>query len=78
MPTYDLKHVPTGEVAEHFVSIGTMEEMISSGEYEVVHRETAGMVTHTDGILSKTSGDWRDLLKRVKKGSGRTSTIKTY
>jgi len=78
MPTYDLKHVPTGEVDEHFVSIGTMEEMVGSGEYEIVHKGTADLVTHTGNILSNTSGDWRDLLKRVKKGSGRDNSIKTY
>ena len=52
--------------------------MVASGEWEQVHHGTADMVTHTDGILSKTSGDWRDLLKRVKKGSGRANSVKTY
>ena len=33
--------------------------------------------SHTDTI-SKTSGDWRDLLKRIDKGAGRHSTVKKY
>ena len=80
MPTYDLKHVPTGEVEEHIVSIGTMEEMIASGEYEIVHRSVAKdrILTQRDGTLSKTSSDWRNLLGKIKKGSGRDSTINTY
>lgn len=78
MPTYDLRNTGTGEVEEHFVSISKKEEMVESGEWEQVHRETADMVTHTGNILSQTSGDWRDLLKRVKKGSGRSNSIKTY
>ena len=80
MPTYDLKHVPTGKVEEHLVSIGTMEEMIASGEYEIVHRSVAKdrILTHRDGTLSKTSSDWRNLLGKIKKGSARDNTINTY
>ena len=80
MPTYDLKHVPTGEIDEHIVSIGTMEEMVASGEYEIVHRQVAAdrILTQRDGTLSKTSSDWRDLLGKIKKGSGRDNTINTY
>ena len=80
MPTYDLRHVPTGEVDEHIVSIGKMEEMVASGEYEVVHRSVSkgGIITQHDGTLSRTSGDWRNLLGKIKKGSGRDNTINTY
>ena len=78
MPTYDLKNTKTGEVDEHIISISKKEEMVSSGEYEQVHLGTADLVTHTDGILSKTSGDWRNFLTRMKKGPGRGDTINTY
>ena len=80
MPIYDLKYVPTGEIDEHIVSISKMEEMIASGDYEIQHLSVAkdNLISQSGGILSKTSGDWRDLLKRVKKGSGRGDTIKTY
>ena len=78
MPTYDLKNMKTGEVDEYIISISKKEEMVSSGEYEQVHLGTAELVTHTGGILSTTSGDWRDLLKRVKKGSARDNSINTY
>ena len=78
MPTYDLRNTATGEVEEHLVSISKKEEMVESGEWEQVHHGTADMVTHTNGILSKTSGDWRDLLSRVKKGSGRANSVNTY
>jgi hypothetical protein len=36
---------------------------------------TPNFVTHTGNTISKTSTDWRDLLKKVKKGSGRGNTI---
>jgi hypothetical protein len=78
MPTYDLRNTATGEVEEHIISISRKEEMVSSGEYEQVHLATAELVTHTGGILSTTSGDWRDLLKTIKKGSGRDNSINSY
>ena len=78
MPLYDLKNTKTGEVEEHLVSISKKEGMIASGDYEQVHLATAEIVTHVDGILKQTSGDWRDLLSRMKKGSGRGNQIKTY
>ena len=36
---------------------------------------TPNFVTQTGNTVSKTSTDWRDLLKKVKKGSGRGNTI---
>lgn len=80
MPIYDLKHIPTGEVDEHIVSISKMEEMIASGDYEIRHLTVAKdrIITQRDGTLSKTSGDWRALLGKIKKGSARDNTINTY
>ena len=77
MPTYDLKHIPTGEVKEHFVSIGTMREMVESGEYEIVHRKTGGFIPENGDIISKMPSSFNDLLGSIKKGSGRSNTIKT-
>lgn len=80
MPLYDLKHVPSGEVKEHMVSIGVMEEMIASGEYEIVHKSVSkdNIISHRGGIMRETSSDWRNLLGKIKKGSGRSNTINTY
>ena len=80
MPTYDLKNTKTGEVEEYILTISKKEEMVASGDYEQVHLtfNENHIITQRGGTLSKTSGDWRDLLKRVKKGSGRGDTINTY
>ena len=37
---------------------------------------TPGFVTHTGNIVNKTSSDWKDLLKTVKKGSGKGANFK--
>ena len=80
MPTYDLRNTKTGEVEEVIVSISKKEEMVASGEWEQVHTSFNAdhIISQHNGTLSRTSGDWRDLLKRMKKGSGRDNQIKTY
>ncbi len=81
MPMYDMKHIPTGDVDEHIVSISKMEEMVASGDYEIVHRSVAAdrILTNRGEVLARdTSSDWRNLLGKIKKGSGRDNTINTY
>lgn len=75
MPTYDLRNKETGEVKEFLISISKKEEMVESGEWEQVHLGVAELVTHHGSILSKTSADWRDKLKDIKKKSGGNSGL---
>jgi len=77
MPTYDIRIADTGEEKEIICSYSTLKERIDSGEWIQVHKSTANLVTHVNGTLSKTSGDWKNLLGTIKKGSGRGNTIKT-
>ena len=56
------------------VSIGTVEEMIASGEYEIVHRSVNenGIITHRGEVLSRdTSSDWRNLLGKDQERIGK-------
>jgi hypothetical protein len=78
MPTYDVRNTETGEEKEVIISYDALVAMTHDGTWEQVHKSASTLITHTDGILKTTSGDWRDLLKRVKKGSGRDNSIKTY
>jgi len=76
MPTYDMKNVKTGEIKEMFLKISEKEKMVESGEWEQVHLEAMKIVRTTTSSLSKTSDGWKDHLKAIKKGSGKTNTIK--
>lgn len=79
MPTYQFKNTETGEITEKIMSISAMEEYKKENPHmQSYHSGAANIIGHTDGIMSKTSGDWRDLMKSIKKGSGRGDTIKTY
>ena len=77
MPIFDMKNNSTGEVQEFFISNSKKEEMISSGEWEQVHTSTPDLITHHGYILGKTSGDWKNKIEQIKKGSGRSNSIHT-
>jgi hypothetical protein len=78
MPTYDMKNVKTGEVKEMIIPWSKKKEMLESGEWESVHLGSMSIIGHTGDIGMKTSGDFRDLLKKIKTGSGRGNNIKSY
>lgn len=75
MPTYDLRNTKTGEEISHLCTIAEKEEMVASGEWEQFHSRMPGDITHTGNIVNKTSGDWKDLLKKIKDGSGGNSGL---
>ena len=74
MPTYDIRNEETGEEREVVMSYDALQAMLREGWVQF-HRSSAELVTHHGSIISKTSGDWKDLVKRIKKGSARDNTI---
>jgi len=76
MPTYTFRNKETGEVIEEFCSIAQRQEKLDSGKYEQIINAKPDIISMRGDAISKTSGDYRDLLKRIKKGSGRGNTIK--
>lgn len=75
MPTYNMRNVETGEVVSMNITLAEREEVLASGEW-VQELATPGFVSMPGGTLSRTSGDWKDLLKNMKKQAGRGNTIK--
>lgn len=71
MPTYDLKNIKTGETKEFIISISKKEEMVAGGEWQQVHLSPPRDVTHVGSMIGKTSSDWRDHLKNIKKSTGK-------
>jgi len=74
MPTYSMKNKETGEVEEMYLTLQEREDILSTGEYEQM-LSTASFISQHGSTISKTSGDWKDLLKKIKKGSGSGSSI---
>jgi len=70
MPLYTFRNNKTGEVKDMVISVSSMQELTEQGEWEQVIG-APNMVTHTGNIVNKTSGDWKDHLKKIKKSSGK-------
>ena len=76
MPSYTLEHKETGERKDVVCSIAEMTRLTDkeTGEYKNIIGAPM-LVTHVGSVAGKTSGDWKDLLKKIKKGSAKDSTI---
>lgn len=75
MPSYSMKHKQTGEVVEMFLSLKERDELLEAGEYEQV-LTTPSFISQHGSTINKTSDGWKDVLKKVKSGSGRQNTIR--
>lgn len=58
------------------LSLREREELLATGQYQQ-ELSTPNFVSMLGGTLSKTSGDWRDLMKKMNKEAGRGNTIKS-
>ena len=74
MPTYTLRNKKTGETWEVLCSYDKMQEQLSDDVEHVLG--TPNFVSMVGGTLSRTSTDFRDKLKQIKKHHP-GSTIKT-
>tara|TARA_R110000772_G_scaffold165819_4_gene277528 strand:- start:506 stop:739 length:234 start_codon:yes stop_codon:yes gene_type:complete len=76
MPTYTLKNKETEEYFEVFCTYNDLQNMLGEDTSLSHVIKAPDMVTMVGSTLGKTSNGWKDLLKSVKKGSGRNNTIK--
>lgn len=77
MPLYEFKDKVTGEVTEKIFSFASREEYLKENTNLEIVIGLPGLISMHGSALNKTSGDWKDLLKRVKKGSGKGNTVNT-
>lgn len=70
MPTYELRNTKTGEEITKLCTIAEKEAMVESGEWAQFFTKMPADITHTGNMVNKTSGDWKDLLKKIKKEAG--------
>lgn len=74
MPTYTMKNLETEEVEDVILSFSERDEMLASGKYEQM-LASPKLVSSVQSTLSRTSGDWKNLMTKIKKGSGRGNTV---
>ena len=76
MPSYTMINKETGEEKDMILSLSEREEFLASGEW-TQKLATARLVSQVGSTLSKTDDGWKEVLKKVKKSSGRNNTVKT-
>ena len=77
MALYTITNDKTDETEELFCTYEDLQKILEQrGEPWRQVIGTPGFVTHTGNIVNKTSSDWKDLLKAVKKGSGKGTNFK--
>lgn len=77
MPTYTLENKDTGEQKDVLMSYDELQQhLIDNLDWFRVIKAPA-LVTQTGNTINRTSDDWKDLMKNIKKGSGKGNTIKT-
>jgi hypothetical protein len=78
MPSYTLEHKDTGEQKDVLMSYDELQQyLIDNLDWFRVIGPPPALVTQTGNTINRTSGDWKDLMKQIKKGSGSGNTIKT-
>lgn len=76
MPTYVLRNEETGDEFEQTCSYETLQKILEA-EPNLKHLLKApSMVTDHKSVMTRAGSEWQDILKKVKKESGRGNTIK--
>lgn len=77
MPTYTMMHKETEEEQNIFCSYEESLKFLEENPDWTRVITAPALVSTTGNVINKTSGDWKDLMKNIKKGSGKGNNIKT-
>lgn len=76
MPTYVMRHKETGEEKEMFLSMSAREQFLKDNpDWEPGIALYQGLVSDHKTAFRRAGTEWNDMLKNIKKGSGRGNTI---
>jgi len=77
MPTYTLVNDKTGEEKDMFCSYDELQLFLMDNLDWYNKPVAPAVITSTGNVINKTSGDWKDLMKKMKKEAGSGNNIKT-
>ena len=77
MPLYTIKNRSTKEEFEVQCTDPELQIILSEDPDLIQKLSSPGIVSGVGGVHSKTPSGFKDLLGRIKKGSGRGNTIRT-
>lgn len=75
MPTYTIRDTKEDQEWDVICSWNELQEILNANPTFQQGLATPRTVSMTGNTISRTSGDWRDYLKKVKKESGKGDTI---
>lgn len=77
MPSYTLKDTKTNDTWDVVCSWDELQTMLNELPNVIQVLSTPKIVSQSGSTLSKTDDGWKEVLNKVKSGSGRANTIKT-
>lgn len=78
MPIYNFRSTETGEITEVTLRISQLDQYKTDNpQLEQVHLSAPGLTSGHKSARQLAGSDWNDLLKGIKKSSGKGNTIKT-
>ena len=78
MPMYTVVNKKTQERQKMFCSYDKLQEHLKDlGEDWSQEIGAPALISATGNIINKTSSDWKDHLKKIERGSGSGTNIKT-
>ena len=76
MPTYLIKNTETEEEKEVFMSYGTLQHYLEvNPEWKQIHK-SSHLVSGVKDVFARTDDGWKDVMKSIKKGSGKGNTVR--
>jgi hypothetical protein len=77
MPTYTFKHIESGEVEDYVLRMSQLDEFKQANP-ELTQVISGGQGLVRDSGTMKPDEGFRDVLKSIKKASGRGENINTF
>jgi len=77
MPTYTYFNSESGEIEEHIHKISEMDSFLEMHPH-LTRKITSNKSSIVTGVNLRPDAGFRDVLKSIKKASGRGSTIETF
>ena len=70
MITYEFYNTKTEETEEHRMSFKDLDKFKADNPHLEKRISAPSTISQAGSTLSRTSGDWKDLLGKIKKGAG--------
>ena len=75
MPVYTVKNKETEEVVDINCPYAELEKFLRENQEWIRLLKMPATIGGTVSTLRQAGGDWQDMLKKIKKGSGKDNTV---